>query len=166
MKTSKVLLLALLASIPVSVATVFLVQQKQKKIVVVDAIKLFNGFGMKVEMENKAAVVLKQIRRKCDSLGNMINVIEQSGHSADELLVNEFRNARAAFEQEYEASNNEINQQVWKRLNPLIAEFGRESHFAVVIGANGMGSVLYNDGSCDVTEEAIKYVNKMYENKK
>lgn len=149
-----------------SAVTTILLSRTEKKVVVVDAVKLFNGFKMKIEMEEKAAFPLKELNRRCDSIGNRINLMQSNSELIDEKLLYDYKAARAQWEQEYERSNSEINQQVWKRLNVLIADFGKERNYGVIIGANGMGSVLYNDNLFDVTDEAIKNVNLSYENKK
>jgi outer membrane protein len=80
-----------------------------------------------------------------------------------EQLYKTFCQAKATFEQEYQESNQSINEQVWKRLNPLIDEYGKAKGFRLIIGANGMGSVLYNDEYYDQTKELTDFVNKKYE---
>lgn len=62
----------------------------------------------------------------------------------------------------YEASNSTINEKVWKRLNPLIDDFGKKNNIRIMIGANGMGTVLYNDNSVSMTNELIEFINKNY----
>jgi len=55
---------------------------------------------------------------------------------------------------------------IWKRLNPYIAEYGKEKGYAYIYGANGTGNVLYADEGEDITDELIEYVNKRYHDKK
>ncbi|MBL7711888.1 MAG: OmpH family outer membrane protein [Chitinophagaceae bacterium] len=158
--------IAVAVSVACSATLCWMMKGNTKEIVVVDAVKLFNGFKMKIEMEETAAVKLKQMNHKSDSLGNIIKVLQSNQKPIDDGLVSEYRNALAALEAEYQQSNRDINEQVWKRINPILAEFGKERNSGVVIGANGMGTVLYNDPSYDKTEEAIIYLNRSYENKK
>lgn len=138
-----------------------------KKIAVVDAVKLFNSYKMKAELEAGTAGRLKFLAHQADSLKQAFAVQSKVKGMPDTLMERlyvTFRKAEAAVEQEYQQSNQSINEQVWKRLNPLIDEYGKARGFRLIIGANGMGSVLYNDDYYDKTQELTDYVNKKYEN--
>ncbi|HTN17647.1 MAG TPA: hypothetical protein VL092_08205 [Chitinophagaceae bacterium] len=161
----KTIIMAVTLSVALSVSAVLLLSRKSEEVIVVDAIKLFNGFKMKIEMEEAAAVQLKAMSSVCDSLGNIMKVYQSNRQEPDPRIAAQYRDAIAAFQAEYDHTNKEINEQVWKRLNPIIAEFGKERKSAVVIGANGMGTVLYNDPDYDKTDEAIVFVNRYYDNK-
>ena len=149
-----------------AVALLLFNQRNNKKIAVVDAIKLVNSYKMKVEMEAKSAGALKFLAHKADSIKQ--NLMAQSKvkdfpkEKLNEIYA-EFTNAQSEFERLYQQSNQEINEQVWKRLNPLVDEYGRNNGYRLIIGANGMGSVLYNDDYYDRTKEVIDFVNKKYE---
>lgn len=141
-------------------------QRANKKIAVVDAIKLFNSFKMKQELEAKSGDVLKYLGHQADSFKNDLAAkSKMAGFPKAELekLYVQFRNAQGQLEQTYQETNQSINEEVWKRLNPLIDDFGKEGGYRLIIGANGMGSVLYNDDYYDRTQELIDYVNKRYE---
>lgn len=166
MTSVRVIVIAVVAAFVTSVVTVKLLGTNTKKIVVVDAIRLFNGFKMKQEMEQEVAVVLKGMNARCDSLATILKAMESSGKDLDRTVLEAYREARAGVDQQYESSNADINQQVWKRLNIMLADFGKQHDYGVVVGANGMGSVLYNHESYDVTDQAIKFVNNAYEVKK
>lgn len=155
-----------LISILIGTIVYFLIINNSEKIVVVDAIKLFNGFKMKIELEAKDEVKLKKLSARVDSLENMLKILQNSNVKIDEnsALVYEYKSTKSTLQIEYENSNRNINEQVWKRLNLLIAEFGKEEKIRVIIGANGMGTVLYNNAQSDLTEKAIQYVNRKYEN--
>lgn len=164
-KESKYLLLSCGFTLLTAACLTALYYKSQKKIVVVDAVKLFNGFRMKTELEKADEAMLKQKKHKCDSIENILRIIGKETSDIPRELSDEYRKAQIDFQGTYENSNREINQQVWQRLNPLLMEFGRAKHFSIIIGANGMGSVLYNHTDYDATAEAILYVNKNYENK-
>lgn len=161
------IIISTVISLIVGFAVYMMCNSQNKRIVVVDAIRLFNGFKMKVELEERDAYSLKELSKRADSLENIIRVIQStSGSEPDKQLVYEYQIAKANLKHGYETSNQEINEQVWKRLNVLIADFGKENNMAIIVGANGMGSVLYNDPKTDLTEKAIQFVNKVYDNKK
>jgi outer membrane protein len=140
--------------------------QSNKKIAVVDAIKLFNSFKMKQELEAQSAGLLSGLGRQADSFKNDLTAkskIKDFPKEELEKLYMQFRNAQGQLEQTYQQTNQSINEEVWKRLNPLIDEYGKEHGFRLIIGANGMGSVLYNDDYYDKTKELTEFVNKQYE---
>jgi len=138
----------------------------QKKIAVVDAIKLVNAYKMKQELESKAAGGLKFLSHQVDSFKQELTVkskLKDYPKEQLQVLYGGYVKAQQQLDEFYQQSNQSINEQVWKRLNPLIDQYGKEKDFRLIIGANGMGSVLYNDDYYDRTAELIEYVNKKYE---
>lgn len=147
-------------------ALLFINHRNNKKIAVVDAVKLFNNYKMKMELEAKAAGKLEYLAHQADSLKKELVVkskVKDVPKAELETLYKSFSQAQATLEQEYQQSNQAINEQVWKRLNPLIDEYGKEHGFRLIIGANGMGSVLYNDDYYDQTKALTEFINKQYE---
>ncbi len=165
---NKTIIIAVALSVGLSVASMTIVQRffnnDKQKIAVVDAIKLFNEFGMKKELEAKEKVKLEAMSKQVDSMENSLNLAKASKNE-EEIKKASYAAAymKNAFQSTYEESNRAINEQIWKRLNPMIDEFGKKKGVHLIIGANGMGSVLYNDEYYDLTNEAIKYINKKYE---
>jgi len=160
------IIITIAACVLTGAAVLFILRSSNKKIAVVDAVKLFNDYKMKRELEAKEAVRLQYLARQADSIRQIILVKSKStGTSQKELqaLYQSFNAAKATLEQEYQESNQSINEQVWKRLNPAVDAYGKERGFRLIIGANGMGSVLYNDDFYDKTKEVIDFVNKQYE---
>ena len=144
----------------------FYVHKTNKKIAVVDAIKVFNSFKMKQEMESKTSGMLNALGHQVDSLkSDLAGKSRVKDFPKEELqkLYLQCRDAQGRFEQTYQQTNQEINEEVWKRLNPLIDDYGKDGNYRLLIGANGMGSVLYNDDYYDRTKEVIDFVNKKYE---
>lgn len=133
---------------------------QMKRVVVVDAIRLVNEFDLKKILEKEVAKKNQFYTEKLDSLKYIIESSD-AGKLKDNALIlyDRIQNDLAS---SVEISNQNINEQVWKRLNPLIDKFGKEYGYRTIIGANGMGSVLYIDGTMDITNALIKYVNKHY----
>lgn len=137
-----------------------------KKIAVVDAIQLVNSYKMKLELEAESGELLTFLGRKADSLKQDLtgkSKVKDFPKPELDRILSAYRNAQGLLEQQYQQSNQSINEQVWKRLNPLIDEYGKGHGFRLIIGANGMGSVLYNDAYYERTKELIDFVNKKYE---
>jgi outer membrane protein len=143
--------------VQVSVIYYFL-GRNDKKIVYADAIKLFNDYKFKADMERSSQAALNKMKNELDS-AELIYKMNTNDLSAQRLLLEK----QQKWSDGYSAINKEINQKVWERLNLLINKFGKEQGYELLIGANGMGTVLYASDSRDVTEDLIKYVNTNYE---
>ena len=143
------------------------VMHRIKKIAMIDAVTLFNEFKMKKELENDFKGLLQMYQQKVDSVGKVIKLIDPK---ASKEQLNELYRAydfyKSKYESEYSASNQTVNEQVWKRLNPILEEYGKAKGYNLILGANGMGTVLYNDSYYDITKEVIAYVNSKYDNEK
>ena len=164
LSSGKILLLCVAICASSVFAVYLLVERQQKKIGVIDAVKLFDSFDLTKELEKKAKDRLQELGRQIDSVGNRMQMANTT-HNEDESqrLSKEYAYLKNSLQGEFETSNKEINAQVWKRLNPMLEEFGKKSGLHLIIGANGMGSVLYNDSYYDLTGDAIQFVNKKYE---
>ena len=161
---NKILLYCLAMCICSSCLVYWLVERQQKKIGVIDAVKLFDTFNMTKELDKQAKERLQELGKQVDSVGNKLQIAKAT-HNDDELqkLTETYVSMKNSLQSEFETSNRDINAQVWKRLNPMLDEFGKKSGVHLIIGANGMGSVLYNDSFYDLTSNAINFVNKKYE---
>src|SRR5579872_4109613 len=157
----RLLLYCLAMCIVTGVVVTWLINSQQKRIAVVDAVKLFDGYNMKNELEELAKRQLQAESKQIDSIGNALEMAK--GMHTDEegikRLSYSYDYMKAKLQKDYEQSNHDINEKVWKRLNPLLQDYGKKKHLHLIIGANGMSSVLYNDDYFDLTNEVIKYVN-------
>jgi outer membrane protein len=160
------IIITLIACAITAATLLFINHRNNKKIAVVDAVKLFNSYKMKMEMEAQSGAKLEYLARQADSLKKELmarSKTEGVPKAEVENLYKVFTQAQGTLEQEYQQSNQAINEQVWKRLNPLIDEYGKKEGLRLIIGANGMGSVLYNNDYYDLTKELTDFVNKKYE---
>lgn len=164
MTHTKVLLYALLMCIITGCTVYWLAGRDNKKIAVVDAVKLFDQFNLKKELEAQAKVKLESMSKQMDSTANQLRMAQATQNQADIQKSNAaYTYARQSLQDAYTQSNKDINEQVWKRLNAIIEQFGKDRHLHVILGANGMGSILYNDDYYDLTTDAVNYANKKYE---
>ena len=139
------------------------IRAERSKVGYADAVRLFDGFNMKMELEHNEKVKLESMGLAMDSLKKKLQMVEAAGDAETVKSVGTaFQVSKQELEQEYARGNKEISSMVWKRLNPLVSEYGKQSGIRLLMGANGMGSILYADSSYDRTEELIKYVNKRY----
>jgi len=141
-----------------------LAEGHERKIAVVDAVKLFDAYNMKTELEDIAKAQLLAESKQLDSISNALQMVKamKAGEEDAKRLEYSYSYMKSKLDKDYAQSNRDINEKIWKRLNPLLDEYGKKSGLHLIIGANGMGSVLYNDAFYDRTNEVIKFVNKRY----
>jgi outer membrane protein len=141
-----------------------LAESMNKKIAVIDAVQLFNDYHMKKELEGKEKARLEMMSKQVDSVSNQLRMAQAMKNETEvKRLAEGYNYLKARLQNEYTQGNQEINEEVWKRLNPVLQEYGKKKNFHLIIGANGMGTVLYNDDYYDATKDVIKYANKRYE---
>ncbi|MBS1586005.1 MAG: OmpH family outer membrane protein [Bacteroidetes bacterium] len=140
---------------------------KIRKTGYVDTIRLFNEYKMKLDLEKKEDAVLLKIKSDADSLKNIHDMLMKA-QGKDTMSIRHIEIQIAAlsgnFNEEYTRSNKAINDEVWKRLNPEIDEFAKDKGLDLLIGANGMGTVLYGSKDKDMTSDLIRFVNEKYTN--
>lgn len=132
----------------------------QSSIAYVDIGRLVSEYAFKKELENNASKNLYAIKGVIDSL----NVVKKvAGEHPVPDIDSQLYKANLAFDQYYKVSNQDINQKIWDRLNPLLEKYGEERGLDLIIGANGAGTVLYGHKKADVTDDVIMYINEKHE---
>jgi len=154
----------LILCILTGIALISLLHHQQRKLAVVDAVRLFNEYKMKLDLEIIERGKLSAYEKQLDSIEASFKVVVNSDAEEARKLATKYQAMKGNMEQAYAAGNQTINEQVWKRLNPLVEQYGKEQKLHVIVGANGMGSVLYNDDYYDLTDDLINFVNDRYEN--
>lgn len=59
--------------------------------------------------------------------------------------------------------SNEVSQQVWNRINDYMQLYGKQNNFAIVLGTQGNGNIMYGNKEYNITDAFIEYANKKYE---
>lgn len=131
-----------------------------KKTAYVDMFKLVQEFELQKEYSEEAKRDMERERTLIDSI---VYTEKLRNPSSYEVAKNELY---TALYRKTEERNKEIEKMIWKRLNPYIADFGKEKGYSYIYGANGTGNVLYADEKENITEELIQYVNNRYHGKK
>ncbi len=127
----------------------------QNRIAVVDAIQLVSEFNMKKEIESLLQFKLSEKKYILDSFVSEHNK-NIKNYEQEILKLNQ--------EISYMTHNlqEEVNLHLWNRLNVYMYDYGEEHKLKVILGANGMGSILYFNDYYDHTDQVIEYVNKRY----
>lgn len=160
----KAMIFCVVFSLFTGTAAYFLAARENQNIGVINAVRLFENYNMTKELEAAAKNDLQTLGKQMDSVRNELKVAHATNNAQlEQRLLRSYEHFKSSLDEKYSQSNHEINEQVWKRLNEAIEEFGKKKKLHLIIGANGMGAVLYNDAYYDMTEEAITYVNRKYE---
>lgn len=126
----------------------------------VDMFKLVNEFELQQEYSDQAKREMDKEKAMIDSI---VYLEKLKSPSTYQNLQTELY---SALYKKTEERNKEIEKLIWKRLNPYVADYGKEHGYLYLYGANGTGNVLYADESQNITDELIQYVNKRYHGKK
>lgn len=123
--------------------------------------KLVDGYRLKKDLEGASSQDLLRIKAVIDSLElqRKVSVSPDGSSPVDQKLGR----AKEAFQQYYAASNQQISQKIWDRLNPLLEEYGKKNGLRLLIGANGQGTVLYGGKEVDATDDVLRFINTRYE---
>ena len=137
---------------------IYLFTDRGEKIVYIDTIKLLNEFKYKKDLEQNYEKALISSKNHYDSIAVLAKM--QPGNDTLQYLLKE---EEQRFSGVYGQIKENITQKSWERLDPLIKQFGAEHKFKILIGANGMGTVLYGSEDNDQTQRLIDFVNKEYD---
>lgn len=132
----------------------------QKKTGYVDMFKLVSEFELQKEYSDQAKAELGKQKAMIDSV---VFAEKLKDPATSERIKSELY---TVLQRKTEEANKEIEQMIWKRLNPYLEEYGKEKGYEFIFGASGTGSILYADKGKDITEDMIKYVNERYHGKK
>lgn len=162
MKFKQILIAAILLVITLSAFYIFNTRSKSDW-VVVDVIRLFNKYNLKLDMEKADSMYLQKEFKEIDSVQQIIQYqYKDANHAEQASLAQHYKLLDEKREAAIVASNERINEAVWKKLNALIPQYAKEKKIKVMAGANGMGNVMYYDETYDITDDLIEYVNKAY----
>ncbi len=173
MKFVKSNIWSIVNSILLTIVAYMIINNGKEKIVYIDNVKLYKQFNMTKELgeinEKKYASFLTQF----DSLVNKLNDLEKKLMNQKKITKNaeqEYillkKNVIAKEEKIQNIRNQvqmEINKQVWERLNGYVRSFGEENNYAIVMGAQGKGNIMYSKEELNITDAFIEYANSKYE---
>lgn len=125
----------------------------------VDVMRLTQGYKLKADLEQDLFQRLQPAKNVLDSLRFQAGLQAGPGATA---IQRRYEEAAFEYERATQSVDAQLSSQVWERLNPAIAAFGREHHLKLLVGATGTGNVLYGDTTLDLTNALIKYVNEAY----
>lgn len=132
---------------------------------------VYNEFTYKKELEMDLEQIQNAAQKTMDSLQLDLQVAENymvSGTPTEDDKVM-FERKRQTFymtqkqvEEAYALKVQESYNLIWDRINGYVKEYGETNGYDYIFGANGDGTVMYADGSEDITSDITEFVNQRY----
>lgn len=138
--------------------------------------KVFNGFQMKKELEQKYNVTASGRQKLLDSLSfslkllsKTLNEQKNSKSGVDEKLAyrfeyqrDEFLKIQNQFAQDNSALSQKMDSQILEQLTQYVMEFGKKNNYDIIMGADGNGNLMFAKESYNISDDVIEYVNNKY----
>ncbi len=150
---------------------------KEDKIVYIDSIKLISNFQRakiaKLEYEKKISVWKANV----DTLANELNLAvqkyqtertqmsERERRLTEELLQNKQKQLddyRRATSENITKEDQNVTGKVLAEVNDFLKNFGEENGYDFILGTTNMGNIVYANKVKDVTDIALKELNRKY----
>jgi len=145
--------------------------QERVKMGYVNSSLLFDSFDLTKERKREWSIEESHIRSQLDSLKHILNTIEmnyQQGEIPEEQYKEHYQmiyNRYTAIEHHYTEQSEhvvqEFDDQILKRLNQYILEYGKKKGYDIILGT-GSGNVLHAKEGLDITLQVTDYANKKY----
>ncbi len=129
---------------------------KEKKVAFILNQKVFNEFDGKKELEKKLSKIREANKSVIDSLNNLIQ--HTSNYGVIQMCNSSISDIQFA-EQEL---SEKYTSDLWNTINAGIKEFGEQKEYDFIFGATGNGGLMYAKKGNDITDEVLRYLNKIY----
>jgi outer membrane protein len=141
------------------------------KVGYVEIQKVFNGFEMKKELQEKFMKTNAARKKVIDSLSFDLQLLAQKlrdkKSDADllylfELKKKEFYKKQTAFEEDNSVLSNQYDKQILEQMSQYVMEYGKENKYSIIYGTEGNGSLMYATEEFNISDEVIQYINNKY----
>jgi outer membrane protein len=138
--------------------------------------KVFNGFQMKAELEEKYKQTQKGRDRILDSLSFNLKVMskhlnELKDKKADinkeeiyqfEYNREEYLKLKTRYQEDNAALSQKYDSQILAQLTQYVIEFGKKNNYDIILGTDGNGNLMYSKESYNISNEIIIFINNRY----
>ena len=170
-------LLNLVLMIIVCVISLFVYHKTIKqKTAYIEIKKVFNGFQMKKELEEKFKQTAKSREKIIDSLSfnlklmsKQLNEQKAANKEVDKDLLYAFEYKREEFlklKNQFSEDNASLSQkydaQILEQMTQYIIEFGKNNNYEFIFGADGSGNLMYAKEAFNISDEISIYINNKY----
>ena len=151
---------------------------KEKKIVYVDSQELLMGYDGMSEaskaLEEKSVLwqfELDSLKKEYESvkssfLGETSEedklALSQQGQYLESLLAQK----KKEYGELYQLEDEKLSKGVLNQVNSFVADYAKENGISMVLGSNGMGTIIYGDETMDITQDVLQSLNAYYNNEK
>lgn len=126
--------------------------------------------GMK-EADQQYAQELSVVQANIDTLRNRYEKaasMNDSENSAEELYIinilrNEYETYNNTAYQQMQDRKNELTQNIVKKVNSFIEDYGKKHEYKMIFGATTAGSIMYGHESDDLSDIIIEMLNQEFE---
>lgn len=133
--------------------------------------KVFNGFTLKKELEDKYEITAKQRAKILDSLSGNLKLLSaqvQADRKNTELMLQfenkreEFFKIRERFEEDNAALSRKYDGQILEQMTQYVSDFGKKNGYTYIFGAEGNGTLMYAENTENISDEIIQFINNKY----
>lgn len=144
----------------------------QKKVAYVNTMELYEKFDLQKAKAQELNQWHKTLQSELDSVAVMIDSkaeqIDLSSNEAQSVLqqLGALKRKVAVDREELDSKAQEkiveYSDAIWKQINQYVQDYAKTAQYDLIMGANGMGSVMYADSSLNITNDLVEYCNARY----
>ena len=144
----------------------------ERKVAYVEITKVFNGFVMKKELQEKFEHTHNIRKKIVDSLSFDLQLLSkklQDKKVNDKEMVDMFDMKREYFlkkkkevEQDNAALSSQYDKQILEQMTQYVLDFGKKNHYDLIFGSDSNGSLMYANEKYNISQEIITYINNRY----
>ncbi|MCZ8023316.1 MAG: OmpH family outer membrane protein [Cyclobacteriaceae bacterium] len=157
--------------------TLYLLFQKNEKVVYVDSVKLVNGYegmiaakkkyqektiGWKANLDTLQKEVQLQIM---DFEKNISSMTRKEKELSKELLntkKNQFEQYQQAINLQAQQEDQKMTTEVLTQVNAYLKKFGEKNGYTIIFAATEYGNIAYAKDELNITDEVLKGLNAEY----
>jgi len=137
---------------------------KEKSLVYIDNVRLFNNFNMALDISKQKNPQLENAKKKLDSLYTIYQIYrEQDNVKNASALESIIREQDLGFRQISQNHTQEMSTKIWDRLNQYVKEYAELNEYEIVFGTRGDGNIMFARNGTDITAQLLAYANAKYE---
>lgn len=143
----------------------------ETKVAYIDIPKVFNGFAMKKELQDKYKKTEQARQRMLDSLSMELQILsgKLNADRENKALIQEFDLKRETYfkrkrltEEDNVALSNQYDKQILEQMTQYMQDYGKSHNYDIIHGADGNGAMMYAKQEFNISEEVTQFINDKY----
>lgn len=137
----------------------------------VEISKVFNGFEMKKELQQKFERTHAARQKIIDSLSFDLQLLSRELNDKQkdaawmngfELKRQDYLKKKKAFDEDNNSLSNQYDKQILEQMTQYINEYGKQEDFDFIYGADGSGVLMYARDTYNISDKVIEFINDKY----